>query len=220
MTATKIIIASIISYVTLFSIAYFLFLNTKFTGDAAGSGLAKGLTLLYGLGFLFLLAVILTIVHLNLFGGVTQVWVKPISFIPILLPTLLFLTEFLGLGKSREPSIDEQAHRLTIEIKSAVPLENATFVFRSSSGSSSSKLKNAHEEGGVYFYQMSTAIFYDDDRKFYVYSDDFETQENYLVIPYAPEPIPFTDWKVLHGMKRNGTDSVIVEFRYTVTLTD
>jgi hypothetical protein len=218
MTAAKIIIISVISYVAIFSIAYILFLNTKFTGDAAGSGMAKGLTLLYGLGFLFLLAVILTIVHLNLFGGVTQVWVKPISFIPILLPTLLFLTEFLGLGKSREPSIDEQAHRLTIEIKSTVPLENATFVFRSSCGSSSSKLKNAHEEGGVY--QMSTAIFYDDDRKFYVYSDDFETQENYLVIPYEPEPIPFTDWKVLHGMKRNGTDSVIVEFRYMVTLTD
>src|SRR5688572_28975106 len=121
MTATKIIIASVISYVTLFSIAYFLFLNTTFTGDAAGSGMAKGLTFLFGVGFLFLLAVILTFVHTYLFSGVTQVWVKLISFIPIVLVTLLFLTEYFGLGKSTEPPIEEQAHRLTIEIKSNAP---------------------------------------------------------------------------------------------------
>ncbi|HEY3429649.1 MAG TPA: hypothetical protein VGK39_03160 [Cyclobacteriaceae bacterium] len=220
MTATKIIIASVISYVTIFSIAYFLFLNTTFTGDAAGSGLAKGLTFLFGVGFLFLLAVILTIVHIYLFRGVTPVWVKLISFIPIVLPTLLFLTGYLGLGKSTEPVIEEQAHRLTIEIKSNAPLENATLRFRTSRGGSSSKLKTVQEVGGVYFYQTNHAIFYEEDRKLSVYSDDFKTPEYYLVMPYEPEPLPFTDWKVLDAMKRNDTDSVIIEFRYTVSLPD
>jgi hypothetical protein len=157
MTATKIIIISVISYISLFSVAYLLFLNSKFTGDAAGSGLAKGLTLLYGLGFLFLLAIILTVVHIYLFRGVTPLWVKLISFIPVLLPTFVLLIDVFGLGRPKYPTIEEQAHRLTIEIKTTTKLENATLLFRSSKGSSSSKLKPIREEQGVYFYEKSNS---------------------------------------------------------------
>ncbi len=217
MTTTKIIIVSVISYISLFSVAYLLFLNSKFTGDAAGSGLAKGLTFLYGLGFLFLIAIILTVVHIYLFSGVTPLWVKLISFIPLLLPTFVLLIEFFGMGRSEYPSIEEQAHRLTIEIKSTTKLENATLLFRSSKGSSSSKLKPIREEQGVYFYERSNLISYEEGRKFYVYSNDFETTEHYLVITYEPEVSPFTDWKVLQGMKSNNVDSVILEFRYKIT---
>lgn len=46
---------------------------------------------------------------------------------------------------------------------------------------------------------------------------EFETTEHYLVIPYEPEVSPFTDWKVLQGMKSNHVDSVILEFRYKIT---
>ncbi len=201
MTTTKIIIVSVISYISLFSVAYLLFLNSKFTGDAAGSGLAKGLTFLYGLGFLFLVAIILTVVHIYLFRGVTPLWVKLISFIPLLLPTFVLLIEYFGLGRSTYPTIEEQAYRLTIEIKTPTKLENATLLFRSSKGSSSSKLKPIREEQGVYFYEKSNLISYEEERKFYVYSNEFETTEHYLVIPYEPEVSPFTEWKVLQGMK-------------------
>lgn len=217
MTATKIIIISVISYISLFSVAYLLFLNSKFTGDAAGSGLAKGLTFLYGLGFLFLIAIILTIVHIYLFRGVTPLWVKLISFIPLLLPTFVLLIEYFGLGRPKDPPIEEQAYRLTIEIKTTTKLENATLLFRSSKGSSSSKLKPIREEQGVYFYEKSNLISYEEERKFYVYSNEFETTEHYLVIPYEPEVSPFTDWKVLRGMKSNNADSVMLEFRYKIT---
>jgi hypothetical protein len=133
------------------------------------------------------------------------------------LPTLILLIEFFGLGKQKEPIIEEQAHRLTIEIKTATKLENATLLFRSSRGSSASKLTPVREEDGIYFYEKSNAIFYEEGRKFYVYSNEFTTTEHYLVIPYQPEPLPVTDWSVLHGMKSNGIDSVTLEFRYKIT---
>jgi hypothetical protein len=218
MTPTKIIAVSVISYVALFSVAYILFLNTRFTGDAAGSGMAKGLTLMFGLGLLFLLAIILTIVHIYFFEG-TPRWVKLIAFVPILLPTYFFLTDFLEVGRPRDPSVERQAYRLTIEIKSATNLDNATLTYRSTSGSSSGKLTPTREEGGFYFYEKRNAFyFYEDDRKFYVHSSDFRTEEFYLVTPYEPEVIPFSDWKVVNEMKSNGVDSVKFEFRYKITL--
>jgi hypothetical protein len=217
MSATRIIIISVVSYISLFSVAYLLFLNSKFTGDAAGSGLAKGLTFLYGLGSLFLIAIILTAVHIYLFRGVTPLWVKLISFVPLLLSTFIILTEFLGLGRPNSPTIEEQAHRLTIEIKTATKLENATLSFRSSSGGSSSKLRPIGEENGFYIYEKSTAIYFEEDRKFYVYSNEFKTPEYYLVIPYEPEASPFTDWSVIYGINNNEIDSVMLEFRYKIT---
>jgi hypothetical protein len=90
-------------------------------------------------------------------------------------------------------------------------------LYRSERGSSGSKLALLREEGGVYFYENSNAIYSGEDRKFYVYSNDFKTDEQFLVLPYAPEEIPFTDWTVLSGMKSNGVDSVQLEFRYKVT---
>jgi hypothetical protein len=50
-----------------------------------------------------------------------------------------------------------------------------------------------------------------------VHSIDFRTEEIYLVTPYEPEVIPFTDWKVVNEMKSNGVDSVKFEFRYKIT---
>jgi presenilin-like A22 family membrane protease len=90
MNPTKVIVISVIAYIALFFIAYFLFQNTRFSGDAAGSGLAKGLTFLYGLAFLFLLAVIVTIVLLVLYRSVTPFGVKLMAFIPIFLPLFIF----------------------------------------------------------------------------------------------------------------------------------
>jgi hypothetical protein len=215
-TATKIIIVSVLAYIALFFIAYILILNTKFTGDAAGRGMASGLTFIFGLGILFIIAVILTSVLIYLSSSAPS-WVRLIAFIPILLPTFFFLKDFFGLSMPNEQAFEEQAYRLTIELKSDFNLENATFTFRSSKGSSSSKLHTIKEEGGFYFYEKNNAIYSEEERKFYVHSKDFETEESFLIISYKPEEIPFTDWKALPGIKNNVEDSVILEFRYTIT---
>ncbi len=217
MTATKIIILGVISYTVLFLSACMLFGNLKFTrNDAAGNGLEKGLTFVYGLGVLFLLAIILTLINIYFFSNVTQLWVKCIAFIPLLLPTFIFFVEVFHVGKQKESTIEEQAHRLTIEIKTATKLENARLLFRASTGSSNSKLKLI-KEPSIYLYETSNAIFNQDDRSFYVYSDEFKTAEYLFDIPYKPEVIPFTDWQELRGIKTNGADSVMLEFRYKIT---
>ena len=64
MNANKTVVIGVILYVVLFIIMSISFVNTKFTGnDPAGNGMAKGLTFFYGLGILFIIAVILTIIN-------------------------------------------------------------------------------------------------------------------------------------------------------------
>ena len=218
MSADKTIIITVILYITLFIMMSVAFLNTKFTGnDAAGNGLAKGLTFFYGLGLLFIIAVIVTIINVFFLKNVTSQWIKFFFFVPILLPLLVFGVEYLEIGKSRPPSIEDQAHRLTIEIRTTKELKNALLSFRSSKGGASSKLKDKKIENSFYIYQDNKAIFYESGRKFYIRTDEFETPEYHFEIPYEPKISSFTNWKTLFEEKNDSQQNIKLEFRYKIT---
>lgn len=218
MTSNKIIITSVVIYVIILIIMYIGFSNQQFTGsDAAGNGMAKGLTFFYGLGILLLIAVVLTIVNAFFFKGITSTWVKFLFFVPITLPLLILAVTFFEIGTSRQVSIEKQAHRLTFEIRTAESLKGGTFSFRSSKGGSHSKIRNEKVEGGLYAYENRNAIFYEDERKFYIRSNGYETPEHYLEIPYKPQIVPFTNWEVLHGIHTDTQDTIKLEFRYKIT---
>ncbi len=218
MNANKTVVIGVILYVVLFIIMSISFVNTKFTGnDPAGNGMAKGLTFFYGLGILFIIAVILTIINAFFLNRVTHLWIKFIFFIPVLLPLVIFGIEYFEIGSPRPPSTDEQVHRLTIEVRTTKKLENPRYSFRSSKGGSHSKLNYKKAEDNFHFYENSNAIFYETGRKFYVRSDEFETPEYQLEIPYEPEIVPFTNWETFFKTKSESQDSIKFEFRYKIT---
>ncbi len=218
MASNKVIITSVIIYIAILVLMYVSYSNQQFTGsDAAGNGMAAGLTFFYGLGILFLIAVIFTIINAFFFKGITATWVKFLFFVPITLPVLLFLITFFEIGTPRQASIEKQAHRLTFEIRTKESLKDATFSFRSSKGGSHSKMKNEKVEDDFYIYENRNAIFYEDKRKFYISFNGYETPEQYLEIPYEPKIIPFTKWEVLHGIKGDTQDTIKLEFRYKIT---
>lgn len=218
MTSNKIIITSVIIYIIILIIMYIGFSNQQFTGsDAAGNGMAKGLTFFYGLGILLLIAVVLTIVNAFFFKGITSTWVKFLFFVPITLPLLILAVTFFEIGTPKQVSIEKQAHRLTFEIRTTESLKDGTFSFRSSKGGSHSKIRNEKVEGGLYVYENRNAIFYEDGRKFYIRSNGYETPEYYLEIPYKPGIVPFTNWEVLNGINNETQDTIKLEFRYKIT---
>ncbi|MBT8314460.1 MAG: hypothetical protein KJP26_08365 [Maribacter sp.] len=102
--------------------------------------MAKGLTFFYGLGILFIIAVILTIINAFFLNRVTHLWIKIIFFIPVLSPLVIFGIEYLEIGRYAPPCMAEQAHSLTIEIRTTKKLENPRFSFRSSKGGSHNRL--------------------------------------------------------------------------------
>ena len=218
MNANKTIVIGVILYVVLFCIMSISFLNTKFTGnDAAGNGMAKGLTFFYGLGILFIIAVILTIINAFFLNRVTHLWIRIIFFIPLVLPLVIFGIEYLEIGRSAPPSIVEQAHRLTIEIRTVNKLKNPRFSFRSSKGGSHSKLNYKEMEEDFHIYENSNAIFYGTGRLFYIRSDGFQTPEYELGIPYEPMIIPYTNWETFYRSKSGSQDSIKLEFRYKIS---
>ncbi len=90
--ANKVIIITVLLYIIVAISMYLKFLNMEFSGsDAAGNGMSKGLTFFYGLGILFLIAVVLTVVNTYFFKDISSIWVKIIFFIPILLPTSVII---------------------------------------------------------------------------------------------------------------------------------
>jgi len=218
MNANKTIVIGVILYVVLFIILSISFVNTKFTGnDAAGNGMAKGLTFFYGLGILFIFAVVLTIINAFFLNRVTHQWIKFIFFVPVLLPIVVFSIEYFEIGSYRPPSTAEQVHRLTIEIKTTKELGNPRYSFRSSKGGSHSKLNYKKMEGSFHFYENSNAIFYETGRVFYIRSDELETPEYELAIPYELEIVPFTDWETFFKTKGGSKDSIDLEFRYKIS---
>lgn len=92
MSANKKIIVSVLSYVVLFCISGLIFAFSEFTGsDAAGNGMAQGLTLLYGAMGISILALVLTIINAFVFKHVTKFWIKFLFFVPLLtIPLLAF----------------------------------------------------------------------------------------------------------------------------------
>jgi hypothetical protein len=212
----KVIIVSVIAYVVLFGISWIAFLNMKFSGDAAGSGMEKGLTYLFGLGILFLIGMIITGFGIYFFGSVTQQWIKWAAFVPVLLPIVVFSIEYFEIGRSRGPSLDDPSYRLTFEVRSSEELHEATFLYRSSTGSSSSKLNYIRLENGSNVYEKSNIINIDNSRKVQIRSDKFNTEQYELEIPEEPSVIPFTGWKMLYESKSDG-DTIRIDFRYKIT---
>ncbi len=219
MQANKVIITTVLIYITAFVVAAISYSNTKFTGsDAAGNGMAKGLTLFYGIGIFFIVALVLTVINGFFFKGIHTGWIKILFFVPIALPTCVFLFYFFEIGRPRQVPIEKQAHRLSFELRSTLDLGAATFGFRSSGGGSGSRLKIDRTENGLFFYKSNKAIFYEMDRKFSVHSDEFETEDFMLSdIPYQPEVIPYTEWQTIVGVRKDIQDTIKIDFRYKIT---
>ena len=221
MSPNKTILITSSIYIILFIGMAIKFINTKFTGsDAAGNGMSAGLTFLYGLAFLFVVAVVITVINAFLYSGITQTWIKVLFFIPIGMPVLVFAHEVLEIGTSRPPSIEKQAHRLSIEIRSNIELENPYSSFRTSTGGSSGKLKLEKTEENQFYYESNHAIYYESDRKFFVGADSLATEELYFDIPYKPNKMPFSEWKQLRLIENESNDSIKIECRYQVTKRD
>ncbi len=84
MSHNKIILITTISYIVLYVLIYITVNNLKLTpSDAAGMGLEGGLRSLMILGIFFIIAFILTVVHLFLLKGTTTE-IKFLAFLPIL----------------------------------------------------------------------------------------------------------------------------------------
>lgn len=212
------IVLSVVIYVASFIRAAILFSNKKFTGsDAAGNGMAKGMTFFYGLGIFFIVAIALVGVSIFLFSSLTILWLKYVVFVPILMPVLTFLYTMLEIGSPRQVSIEDQCHTLTFEIRTTNPLRNGVFGFKSSGGGSGSRLSKEKSKSEYTLYKSSNAIFYETGRKFQISSDDFETAYHTLDIPYKPVVFLFTDWTTIVDFKRDDNSKIELQFRYKVS---
>ena len=218
MNANKFIIASTIVYLIILVIMAVSYSNMKFTGsDAAGNGMAKGLTFFYGLGLLFLIAIVITIINAFVFKNITLVWVKFLCALPLALPLLIFGYTVLEIGRPREDSLEKQAHRISFEFRTVNRLENPRFSFRSSGGGLGSKIGNEEKEGNFYVYKSSTVIYYEINRRFSISCDAFKSDKLDLDLPYKPLITPFTPWKTLPILEHHSQDTAKIEFRYQVS---
>ncbi len=218
MGADIFIVLSVVIYVVSFVRAAILYKNKKFTGsDAAGNGMAKGMTFFYGLGIFFIGAIVLTGISIFLFSSLTILWLKYVAFVPILMPVLTFLYTMLEIGRPRQVSIEDQCHTLTFEIRTSGALRNGIFGFKSSGGGSGSRLNKENSEPEYNLYKSSNAIFYETGRKFQISSDDFETTYHTLDIPHKPVVSPFTDWTTIVDFERNDNSNIDLQFRYKVS---
>ena len=179
--------------------------------------MASGLTFLYGLAILFIIAVVLTGINAFFFRNISLPWVKVLFFVPLLLPVLAFSFEFFGTGRPDAPTLDEETYRLTYQIRATEELNSPRLSFVSSIGVSSGKLTFNKEEGGFYLYETSNPIFFDNERSFYISSGYLTTEEYYLEIPYEPESMPFGNWEELIWANEDLDETLKLEFRYSVT---
>jgi len=190
----------------------------NFTGsDAAGNGMAKGLTFFYGLGILFLIAIVITIINAFMLKNVSIVWVKILFFVPLALPLLIFAYTVLEIGRPRTDSLEKQAHRISFEFRTVQKLENLRFSFRSSGGGMSSKINNEETDSKFYIYKRSSIIYYESDRHFSLSCDAFKTSKYNLDLPYKPLIMPFTAWETLQTTDHLTQDTIKLEFRYQVS---
>ena len=86
MHPNKIILVEVISYVVLYTLTYTLapkIFNP--VGDAAGKGMASGFLMLGIIAAFLLIAIILTVINLFLFKGVTSTGIKFLAFVPLLI---------------------------------------------------------------------------------------------------------------------------------------
>lgn len=218
MAANIIIPSSVVLYIIILISMYRAFSKRKFTGsDAAGNGMAKGLTFFYGLGALFLLAIILTIVNAFFFKDISFTWIKIIFFVPIVLPVLIIVIMSLEIGIPRKPSIEKQLRKLSFEIRTKEKLKNATFSLHTSSGDSEGDLNNEIMEEGFYRYRNEKFIFYENKRILYIKFDGYEAIEYELGIPYKPKNIPFTNWETIAGIKKDTQDTIKLEVRFKIS---
>lgn len=205
-------------YATLFVAMAISYSKKKFTGsDAAGNGMAKGLTFFYGLGILFLIAVVLTIINAFFFKDINATWVKFLFFVPISLPVLIFTFTFLEIGIPRQASIKKQTHKLTIEVRTKEKLEDVSFSLRTSSSGSHCRVNNGKEEAGFYVHTFGSAIFYETYRVFSMRWTGYKTLKYELEIPYKPQIIPFTNWETLSGINEATKDTIKLEVRYKIS---
>lgn len=218
MTSKIIIITSVTLYTIIFAALCISYSNKQFTGsDIAGNGMAKGLTFIYGLGILLLIAIVVTIINAFFYKGITDTWIKFLFFVPISLPLSILTFTFLEIGRPRQPSIEEQSHKLTFEIRTKEKLDDLSFSLRTSNSGSHSSLNNRKEETNFYVYTFGNAIFYERSRMFSMRWGEYKTPEYDLEIPYKPQIIPFTNWESLNGINEDTKDTVKLEFRYKIS---
>ena len=86
MHPNKIIVIEVISYAILYVLTYTLaprIFNP--VGDAAGKGMASGFLMLGIIASFLLIAIILTVINLFLFKGVTSTGIRFLAFVPMVI---------------------------------------------------------------------------------------------------------------------------------------
>lgn len=86
MHPNKIILIEVISFVVLYILTYTLapkLFNP--VGDAAGKGMSSGFLLLGIMAAFLVIALVLTIVNLFLFKGVTSTGIRLLAFVPLIM---------------------------------------------------------------------------------------------------------------------------------------
>jgi len=136
--------------------------------------------------------------------------------VPILLPVLIGFVVII-MDKNREVSIEEQAHRLTLEIRSSHRLPDPHISFRTSSGGSGGSLILDREEEDWFIYRSLHGIRYQSDRKIRISYDTVDIKPYYLDIAYKPKPAPFTNWENIPLDSTSvDSDSLILEVRFQI----
>ena len=217
MTATKKIIFSTIIYVLIFISAIIYFVTLSFTGsDAAGNGLARGLTAIYGLVILFVIAIVFVIYNLVISRKARNMGLGVFSFIPIIFPLLILVFEYVGAFVNREDSIEEQSHTFLIEYKSTIQTEQARFSMRTDRGSSSIRVTPEKINDSIFIYSASGGLLYERNRKFQIGINDFESSNFELPIDYKPLIVSFSPWEDLALINSDIQDTIYVSYRYKV----
>jgi len=86
MHPNKIILIEVISFVVLYVLTYTLapkLFNP--VGDAAGKGMSSGFLMLAIMAVFLLIAIVLTVVNLFLFKGVTSTGIRFLAFVPLII---------------------------------------------------------------------------------------------------------------------------------------
>lgn len=215
MNASKIVVVDVIFYIVLFVIMYFTFSNTKFSGgDAAGNALSSGYTWLLGLGVSFVIGIILTIINIWLFKNISSVWIKLFSFVPILLPVIIFSVDYFGIGRPDQNDEFVSSLQLTLEIRSPEKIDSTTLTYKSSKGGYSRKLNFYKGEDNFYYDEFTFSLGDEEDRRFIIKAPNIEIQKNYFRFESFWGNLDYNEWTPLNPSESNIPDSMRIEFRY------
>ena len=179
----KFVVVSGVLFVILF-VGFFILTPTQTVGESVGFA--------YFYIIFFITALSLLIKNLVSKERITTKWIKYFAFFSVCLTISppLYLIVFAAF----EPSVDEQCHKVTFELKSSELLRNGQSSFNTSSGSSEGPLSKPRKEENNYIYDISVLTFKERKRSLVIEADNCNAVFLFD-IPDMPKPQPFSKWK-------------------------